>query len=248
MGEDELAWRPRLMRELDNLRAAVSWSLDAENSRGPGARDPRRGGVDQRGELGHRPRGVLVGGTGAPARRAVSRRSGARRLQRGGVERVRWRPRRRGRPRRGRPPRTGAGLRRCTRPCSSLTWRRSATITTRRSPPWTEGTGVRRRPPETPYAEFGRATLLLGIAGMKLTRRPRPGVGDCRRWKRRSGSAQAWGNPTAIANAPCAARGLADRPRRPSYLARRRHRPRPRGNEFDRLPDDARGAFADLRE
>jgi predicted ATPase/class 3 adenylate cyclase len=31
MGEDELAWRPRAMAELDNLRSAVSWSLDCED-------------------------------------------------------------------------------------------------------------------------------------------------------------------------------------------------------------------------
>jgi non-specific serine/threonine protein kinase len=40
VGPEELAWRARLMRELDNLRAAVGWSLDAESpdDRGPAIR------------------------------------------------------------------------------------------------------------------------------------------------------------------------------------------------------------------
>ncbi len=31
LGIDELAWRPRVVTELDNLRAAVAWALDAED-------------------------------------------------------------------------------------------------------------------------------------------------------------------------------------------------------------------------
>ena len=31
-GADELTWRPRVMRELDNLRSAVSWSFDRDNA------------------------------------------------------------------------------------------------------------------------------------------------------------------------------------------------------------------------
>ena len=58
-GPDELAWRPRFRAELDNLRAAVMWSLDATDdadarARAPDHRRARRGGRPGPGRGGRR--------------------------------------------------------------------------------------------------------------------------------------------------------------------------------------------------
>ena len=117
VGPEELAWRPRLIRELDNLRAAVGWSLDAESpdDREPAIRvvvgltnEANSGTASEVGSWAEREL-PLVDGLSAEQRAAVLNAAAWNAL-------ARRRPRRRGRARRSRPARTGPGFRRCDRP------------------------------------------------------------------------------------------------------------------------------------
>ena len=208
VGPEELAWRARLMRELDNLRAAVGWSLDAESpdDRGPAIRvvvalsnEANSGTAFEVSTWAEREL-PLAEDLSVEQRAAVLNAAAWNALLTGdlhaAVERAEAVVRERV------PGVVDAIAHVQLAYLASMRYDYETVIAT-----LTEGLTFADANPDALYAEFARATLLVGIAGMKLTGGYDP-VATTVDAAEALRAAEATRNPTAIANA-LFVRGLA---------------------------------------
>ena len=187
VGPDELPWRRRLRLELDNVRAAVFWALDARLGRRPRAGDPHRRQPRDRDDARSTVRLRVVGGAGVAVRSATRHWAGERpcsprrRSLRTTAATSTWRghaPRR---------TRSGAACRRTARRPSWCTWstpssrcRRAVTRRPRRVvTACARGTHEPRRALRTGQPPSVRSFILSAVM-----RRGRPGPARRRRGAR----------------------------------------------------------------